>query len=642
MRAASLAAAGLLALDPLAHLLYLGWVPGRPVWWLLWAGSTAALYWPVRRLAGWAYPHLRAAGPAAVAVPVLVGAAAAAWWSGELLDVLWLLGGNGRRVVRPLLEVAHAAAITAPVALAVAALAATDPPPEPAPARRPLPWVAAVLFAVAGGALVVWYVGREQTVYSSDFMYYWCRAADWGETLRADPGGAAAEFRRSVQRDTYTLLPTAPPGAVLAAFGDHRRVYLLAVVGCYLPPLLLAAAAVVRLAAPGRPVALPVALAVGLYPGLWVPLVRGYPDVGGLPLAVGALAVYLGRPPGRLRWHHLFALAGLLAGLVLFRRWYAFWVVAFGAAVAVDGGLAAARAVAARDFAAAVRCLRPAVALGLLLPAALGLAALPVLRDMAGNDYADVLTGYRSDRAIGHRLGWLAYDVGLAYLVPAAVAAAALAAGSGRRPALFVAGMVPVMLAQFTRVQDPNLHHLYLFLPALTLLPAAGLARLPRWAVVPAAAGWLFLLVPVIVPEAGNLRPRLIPVMAYVDGRPFARTDLAEFRRLAGYLNALPAGERYVVLRSASTRAWWPASAGRSGCRSRPPASSPPRTSTGRAGSRRRCSSPTWCWWPTRPSCTCGRPTSRPWCCPPASCSMAQVSRPGSTACPSRSRSTAG
>ena len=506
-RAWVLAVAALLAFNLPAHIFYLGWKPpGRTGWWLLWAGLTALVYPVVRWTGPRAIGRLRAAGPTAVWLPAVAGVALAVWWHGVILDVLWLHGVNGRAALLPVLFLAHT---TFGAAVAGGLLAA--------------------LFAVAAGLFAFWWVRQERTVYGFDAMYYWDRAAGWAERLRATPVAGADEFRRSVQADGYTLLPVLPHALAMAAFGDHRLVYVLATAVVYLPLVALSVAAVVRRASPGRGAVAPAVLLVGLLPVTWGPVLGGYPDVGGVALAVASLALYLSAPPGRLRWPTLLALAAVLVGLVLFRRWYAFWVVAFGLMAGVDALVAAVRASSRVEV---VRCLRQPVAVGVLLAAGLTAVALPGVRQMVGGDFAGAFAAYKTEAPFTDRVLALVRLVGPVQVVLAGVSAVALVATpAGRRPALFVAGMVPVMVAHFLRVQDFNPHHLYLLLPALAALPAAVLARLPWWTLPPAAVGLLVLFVPAIP-------------------TPQQRGDLDEYRRLAGFLNPRPADEPFLVLSS--------------------------------------------------------------------------------------------
>ncbi len=535
------AVAALLAFNLPAHIFYFGWKPpGRTGWWLLWAGLTALLHPVVKRVGPLVVGRLQAAGPMAVALPLAAGVAVAGWWHGVVLDVLWLHGAGGRAALLPVLFLAHVTFGAVVAGGLLAALIATDGPPSLTRERgtpvapggmssraRASGWVA--LFVLAAGLFAYGWVSQERIVYGFDAMYYWDRAAGWAERLRADPLAGADEFRRSVQTDGYTLLPVLPHALAMAAFGDHRRVYVLTTATVYLPLVVLGVAAVVRRASPGRGAVAPAVLLVGLLPVAWEPVLGGYPDVGGVALAAASLALYLSAPPGGLRWPTLVALAAVLVGLVLFRRWYAFWVVAFGLMTGVDALVAAVRA---GSRAGVVRCLRQPVAVGVLLAAGLVLVAEPGVRQMVGGDFAGAFAAYKTEAPFSARVLALVRLIGAPYVALAGVSAVALlATPTGRRPTLFIAGMVPVMVAHFLRVQDFNAHHLYLLLPALAVLPAAALARLPWWALPPAAVGVLLLFVPAVP-------------------APQQRGDLDEFRRLADFLNARPADEPFLVLSS--------------------------------------------------------------------------------------------
>ena len=76
-----------------------------------------------------------------------------------------------------------------------------------------------------------------------------------------------------------------------------------------------------------------------LTPGLWLPLLRGYPDGGGLIFCFLITALFV-----RWRQHRRRGIDDLLTwlaivllpvGLVFFRRWYLFWIIWFWIAAGV-------------------------------------------------------------------------------------------------------------------------------------------------------------------------------------------------------------------------------------------------------------------------------------------------------------------
>jgi hypothetical protein len=435
----------------------------------------------------------------------------------------------------------YAGLVVATVALDRGRVAEANPPPASPPRRCPLALIPALaLFLLAANAFAVWYVGRERTLYYWDYMVYWTKTGELAETLRAaSPGEVWDAIRSATQRDDYGPLPALGPAAVAALFGDSRLVYLLAVVNLYLTALALGAWCFARRFVPSASPFVPL-LVVLLSPVAWMPILRGYLDIGGAALGTCALLVYLSRPAGELPGARIVLLAALLAAMALFRRWYSFFVVAFALTAGLDTAVAMYRVggpEALRRFA------RLALVGAWAAVLVLSLAGGWVVR-AATTNYAQAYVAYKTPLPWAERAGTVLDNCGPAYLALAALGFALLLRfRDTRRPALFVAALCPVMLWHFMRVQDFGIHHYYLFLPSIVLLQTLGIARLlqvaPGWVKWPTAtlalcAGVVMMAV-LFVPAAWPLREPLRPAVSALTAPPLARDDLPEFRRLLRY-----------------------------------------------------------------------------------------------------------
>jgi hypothetical protein len=344
----------------------------------------------------------------------------------------------------------------------------------------------------------------------------------------------------------------------MAAFGDHRLVYVLAVVNAYLFGVCAASYLFVRRFAPNAgwlAAAVPATILLTM-PLAWAPVLRGFLDVGGAALAVLALTAYLSRPRADLRWRHLVTLAALLVGLALFRRWYNFWVVAFVLLMGVEAALAAGAAAVRGRWRDAVWAFRPVVAVAGLFALGHLLVAFPLVLSTVKFNHAEAYAAYKSLTPFADRVWLVVAHFGPVYFLAAGLSVLYLVTRPDtRRAALFTAGMVPVIVAHFLRVQDFNGHHMSLLLPALLLLPATALARLlgdlPRWAgglgVLALFAVGVLGLAPVVSEDAEPVRLR--PLASDAVYRPFTRADRDEFRRLLRWLGDRP-GERFVLVAS--------------------------------------------------------------------------------------------
>lgn len=233
----------------------------------------------------------------------------------------------------------------------------------------------------------------------------------------ATPRDAWDRFRAAAHGDEYSPIPAALPAVVVAAFGDTRLVYVLAVVNLYLAGFAAAAWLFVRrfTRAGSLAVALPLVLTLTSTVG-WGPVLRGYLDVGGAALATLALLAYLSRPAGRLRWTDVLLVAGLLAAMTLFRRWYSFFAVAFALCAGVDTGWAALRG----GWRKAVRRVGPLALVGVWLVALLASFAFGWVYRAATTNYADVYAAYKLTNPLAERVWHIVGNWG-----PATVAVAA-------------------------------------------------------------------------------------------------------------------------------------------------------------------------------------------------------------------------
>lgn len=123
-------------------------------------------------------------------------------------------------------------------------------------------------------------------------------------------------------------------------FGESRLAYELSVAAVYLLPfsLVLGGIATQIVAATRRRVFWTTVLAAVLTPVFWLPTLRGYPDTGSAVLIGLAMWLYL-QDSRRAHLGRLAVIGGLLTMAVLFRRHFAFDVVAFFGAMTLEAVL---------------------------------------------------------------------------------------------------------------------------------------------------------------------------------------------------------------------------------------------------------------------------------------------------------------
>jgi hypothetical protein len=558
---AGLAFAVAVALCLVAHCHYVFKPPKRLEWFALWLGLSVLLTVPCRWLVNRVVSQLQRH----VIYPLIGGLLLAVWWNGQIFDNLWLHAKALQSVLGVFVFVAHTLTFALLLGALWTGLAKLEAPAKSQAERGSFRWPVRnlVLFLLAANALAAWYVSQERTIYFCDFMGYWTWSADWAELCLRDPAAGWERFRISVQSAGYGLLPSLGPASAIAMFGDHRLVYVLAVVNLYLGATFLAVWAFVNRYVPGGRTGVLVAVILFGMPLVWWPILRGYLDLGGAAFAVLSLVVYLRRPQGMLHATDLIAVAALLAGAVLFRRWYSFWVVAFGAVIAAEAAIAFVVALRTEPQ-IAWRRLVPPVLVGGLTGIVLCLAAWPMVLHVAQADYADAYAAYRSPFTLAVRLGNLGSLIGWPYIAVSAAATIALAfSPTLRRPALLSVATGPVIVAHFLRTQDFNPHHTYLLLPSLVLPPllvlAALFARWPGWAaslgIGSVLAAGLVGLAPQLDSRADGVRIYTGRITPAADCRPLQRGDLDEWRRMLRFLSAETerTGERIAIVSSSPT-----------------------------------------------------------------------------------------
>ena len=287
--------------------------------------------------------------------------------------------------------------------------------------------------------------------------------------------------------------------------------------------------------------------AMALWPMFLWPATHGMPDAFGLTFAAVILLLagslnFETLPPARL-----LALFGATFALILTRRWYMFWVLAFyllyAAALLVR---AARRGCAVRVFGNLCKFGLPSVAVTLL-------ALLPTFRTILSTDYADIYGAYYGGgflvncAAQAGRQGWV-------WLALCAVGLAVLLrrkAARGPAAVTVLASLLAMLL--FTHTQSLGDHQSLLLAPAYLVCLfgcAAAVCALPRRAVARGGAAALcafFLLNcanALRVPGANVQTPLLSDESLDIT----RRTDLDAMRAVTGFVLANCAPDETVYL----------------------------------------------------------------------------------------------
>ncbi|OAB58029.1 hypothetical protein AY600_18045 [Phormidium willei BDU 130791] len=201
--------------------------------------------------------------------------------------------------------------------------------------------LAALLLLLTVVSLVIRYITPETGFYWWDYADYHNYAILMAEAFNQSPNDGWEFLRQSLsqQKNGLHILPLLP----IIQLGDHHRLaYILSLALIYLIPFSLGMGAIAtelplrHLGQWGkRPVFWFTTVLTLLLPMTWIPMLRGYPDIGGAMVLVWATWLYLRYPRLRQSWQIL-ALGAMIALMVLLRRHFAYSALTLLLAVALS------------------------------------------------------------------------------------------------------------------------------------------------------------------------------------------------------------------------------------------------------------------------------------------------------------------
>jgi hypothetical protein len=426
---------------------------------------------------------------------------------------------------------------------------------------------------------VTWYVGQERFIYYWDFVKYHDFYINLGTAFEDDMFRALHIVLISIRESDYNLLPSVFLMPFRLAFGPGRLSYILSLTVTFVFPAIVLFSYVVRRLArrgaeqsPFDEVGLTVlsVSAVAFLPVLWVPVVLGTVDVGGFLLILIVLVLYFRADLVDQSLGSLVGMALLLCLLVLYRRWYAYWVVGFFGALAVCEGLRCALNQERRGHFWVIA--KNTLILGAISFLSFCLVATPIARIMLTTNYRDAFSAYRSSHPILHNLGELYEHFGLLTLLLASLGIVLSARNAKRRPiAYFLGVQFAITFVVFTRTQDfaisshgqyIGVQHFYWALATIALFLVFCAQDLFLWVRGPARKAALLLAI--MAASLANFSVTFLPraervlkpaAFALPSAReyPKVRTDLGEVQALLDTLSGLnkdPQSTFYVLASS--------------------------------------------------------------------------------------------
>jgi hypothetical protein len=427
------------------------------------------------------------------------------------------------------------------------------------------------------------YVRDEHTLYAWDYDNYWAICGRFEHLCTtATPVKFVREVLASIRYKDYTAEPVVPAAIAIALgeklhlFSFSRVSYIMANGNFYLVPALLLLIWLVSVMQSNQfsldvnsirsAVWFAGAIIALLTPSLWLPLLRGFPDGGGLVVCFLVMALFVrwrqkqrSRTDDTLTW---LAIAIMLVGLVYFRRWYLFWILWFWIAAAMLCFWDAFEQWRGGSRLPSIFARAATLGGGAVVFAALMFVVSPYFtRELVSYNFVDRYTAWQSSRTLWQFLTGNFSSPGIVFIL---LFLGGLSYGFSiphlHKLALFQVVQFVGCVAHFGHTQDLGSQHRYfllaMMLPWATLFVAVGLQKF----------GWRFAacLIPVGVlattlsftPLSRAVPAGLRPLLGVVNGVPLTRGDLAEWRRLGKTMDAVLLSQGYgpvYVLGSSAT-----------------------------------------------------------------------------------------
>lgn len=416
-------------------------------------------------------------------------------------------------------------------------------------AGSPLLGICLAIFALIalGVAFSAYYVGQEKIVYYWDWGEYWLKYNKLVDRILTQPLPALRNVLGSVRYEDYNLFPLVTLLPAGLSFGTGRVVYVAAITAFSLVPAAVLLSAVVwRISA--RPFSWAGLLlctvgVVALHP-LWAPVLRGMPDVAGMVMLGVILWMLFSRPLHEQAMARIFVMGGLLAIMVLTRRWYMYWAVCFFPAALLVYGLHVHAEQG--DKKAYMGLIKRIVVAGIVFTAALFLVATPLMLRIAGTSYGDIYSAYKFSNSLLEFVQKAVDYFGVGVLACAAAGTARLLyRKESRFNALFLLVHAVMVFILFSRTQDFGIQHYYLLVPlvatgiAASILGACAMAS--RFVGLALSLGILTVVflssLYAFFPGARAVAPGFEVAAPRNNYYPMTRNDLAELFRMVGSLD---------------------------------------------------------------------------------------------------------
>jgi len=403
-----------------------------------------------------------------------------------------------------------------------------------------------ILFLVAANLFTIYFIGKENTIYTWDASHFWGKFIAITNKFKASPVDAIKAVLVSLQYGEYNFLGPFLLIPFPLLFGTERLSYILSIVNIFgflsaLFFLLLFKRFSIIMHHHNPPY---ITTLIPLFtffacPFIWIPILFGYVGPGGFFIMCLILIFYFRLPLIAQRYGTLMAIGILLSILPLFRRWYSFWAVSFMITLFINEMIflyidhkfdrnrliVILKKIAFTIFTAGISYI---------------LIAGPRLIEVITKDYSYLIAVYNPYTLSEHFIGFL-NRFGLIYITLTLLGFfISLSFKDTRKFALFLLIQWIITFVLFTRMSYFSFQHYYILLPTILLFVSLSITELvlkAKYKTIKIAIITICISTSAIVfsttfiPGASlySYKNKLFPRLRYY---PSVRNDINEIKRM--------------------------------------------------------------------------------------------------------------
>lgn len=417
--------------------------------------------------------------------------------------------------------------------------------------------IALFLSIVFVNAFTIFYIKQEHYIYNWDLVGYWEQYTYIGHNLVRTPIASIKDILTSIRYNDYNYLPVIPLLPFYYLFGESRIGYILAISNIYLLPSIIIltylSEKIINSYRQDTDLTIfsLILITIALFGSLWVPTLRGYPDVGGIVFIGLILLIYVERPPEKQNLILLFLTAICLFIISINRRYYNFWVIAFFIAAFLErfSFIAINEAKSYKDYLKLIRNLIIVCAVYII---SYFIIAEPLLKKQITTDWSSVYGAYKHNLSWMHRALDFPNHFGLLFSILSILGLFfSIRIKRIRYFILFIALQAVIIIIAFTRVQSFDFHQYLLISSAFLILAAMFIERSVSFFknLLPRIIYIFIYLVFIITTFAYTFIPNfdkpqsiafLFPKEVF---KPLVRGDMQEIRKLVEFIEQLSANE---------------------------------------------------------------------------------------------------